>query len=393
MKRVAIVFEEDIFNQKGTFFAKLERARHLAENPALEVDVFCIQLGYGFVERSILGKRFLDGKEERQLGRPHTLTFKGLPYNIIWKSYGILDHFLFYKLGLKPWFFPRFLSRKSELLKGYDFVSAHGFEGALMAREAKRRYGIPFSVTWHGSDIHTKPFKYPCIRPDTAALIAEADINFFVSEALLKTSEQLGPGNKTVLCNGVDPAFRRMSDEERKQVRVRYGLNDEKVVAFVGNLFPIKQAGLLPEIFAKMRRKGLTFWIIGDGPLRAEIEKKSAPDIRLFGDLPHESLPEMMNCIDLLLLPSKAEGLPLVLAEALSSGCKAVGSLVGGIPEVIGEAACVPLNADSDLFTSAFAEKALQVLSEDKAPFFDRERFDWREISSQEARFILQSSK
>ena len=44
MKRVAIVFEEDIFNQKGTFHAKLERVRHLAARPELEVEVFCVQV-------------------------------------------------------------------------------------------------------------------------------------------------------------------------------------------------------------------------------------------------------------------------------------------------------------------------------------------------------------
>lgn len=394
MKRVAIVFEEDIFRQKGTFVSKLERARNLSENPALEVDVFCIQLSYGPIEKLFLGKRFIGDKEESKMGRPEELTFKALTYRMIWKSYGIADHFLFYKLGLKPIFYPRFLKSRSYLLKDYDYISAHGFEGALLAREANRRFGVPFSVTWHGSDIHTKPFRYPCIRKDTAELIAAADINYFVSQSLLDISESIGPGCKKVLFNGVSPEFRKMGELERQHLRDENGVGKSKIVAFVGNLFPVKQAELLPGIFAAMKKDGLKFWVIGDGPLRGKIEEESSSlDIRFFGDVPHEQMPSLMNCIDLLVLPSKAEGLPLVLAEALSSGCKAVGSLTGGIPEVIGEQNCVPLSPDTEAFIEAFAKKATEILFDEGAQSFDRERFDWEIISQEEASHILQSSK
>ena len=48
---------------------------------------------------------------------------------------------------------------------------------------------------------------------------------------------------------------------------------------------------------------------------------------------------------DVLILPSINEGLPLTVVEGLACGCNVVGSLVGGIPEVIGEDNCVDLNA------------------------------------------------
>ena len=109
MKRVAIVFEEDIFNQKGTFHAKLERVRHLAARPELEVEVFCVQVRYTWIERLLLGKRWLDGVSERRLGRPERLDFDGVSYRMLWMPYSILDHFLFFKLGRRPLFYPRFL--------------------------------------------------------------------------------------------------------------------------------------------------------------------------------------------------------------------------------------------------------------------------------------------
>ena len=70
--------------------------------------------------------------------------------------------------------------------------------------------------------------------------------------------------------------------------------------------------------------------------------------IRFFGNQPSPVMPDIMNCIDVLVLPSLNEGLPLVCAEALSCGAAVVGSDVGGIAEVIGSDNVVPLVAPYD---------------------------------------------
>ena len=67
-----------------------------------------------------------------------------------------------------------------------------------------------------------------------------------------------------------------------------------------------------------------------------------------------------MNCIDLLVLPSLNEGLPLVCAEALRCGANVVGSDAGGIAEVIGADSVVPL---CDAFVDTLAEMALSYLA------------------------------
>ena len=70
--------------------------------------------------------------------------------------------------------------------------------------------------------------------------------------------------------------------------------------------------------------------------------------IRFFGNQPSPAMPDIMNCIDVLVLPSLNEGLPLVCAEALSCGAAVVGSDVGGIAEVIGSENVVPLVSPYD---------------------------------------------
>lgn len=364
MTRVAIVFEENIFDRKGAFLAKLQRARHLREQEGMDVDVWCIQVSYGWLVRKLLAKRTLDGQSEAQVGRPETLTFDGVTYHMLWLRYSILDHFLFFKMKLRPVLYPRFLKRVSSMFQGYDLMSAHSFEGAYLAREVQRRFGIPYCVTWHGSDVHTKPFKYPCIRELTAQFMAGARMNFFVSKALLEKSEELGPGKKQVLYNGCSEAFVRYDDSKRYELRKKYQLNDAPVVGFVGNLEKVKNASLLPSLFAGIQKYStvnLDFWVVGDGREKASIQAGMQVPCRFFGNLSPEQMPEVFNCLDLLILPSLNEGLPLVVLEALNCGCRVVGSRVGGVPEVLDEAHCVPLGDD---FVHRFAKSAAATLAD-----------------------------
>ena len=70
-------------------------------------------------------------------------------------------------------------------------------------------------------------------------------------------------------------------------------------------------------------------------------------------------MPALMNCVDVLVLPSLNEGLPLVCAEALKCGANVVGSDVGGIAEVIGHQNVVPHGPD---FVPQFAKKVVAML-------------------------------
>ena len=390
MKKLAVVFEDSIFDRKGAFRAKMERARNLALLKSAQVDIWCIQTSYTWVERLLLGQRFFDGVPESRLGRPKELVIDGLKLNMIWMDYSILDHFLFFKLKLRPLLYPRFLRRQAPLFAEYDLISAHAFEGGFLAREVNKRYGVPYCVTWHGSDIHTKPFKYPCIRQLTAELMAGAKMNFFVSKALMDTSDEIGSGNKLVVYNGCGKAFYRFDEAKRQELRKKYQLDGSPVVGFVGNLEHIKNVAILPSLFAGIQKyygAPVTCWIIGDGRERASIQAAMQGTCRFFGNLPPESMPEIYNCLDLLVLPSLNEGLPLVILEALSCGCRAVGSKVGGIPEVLDEAHCVALGED---FTDRFSRVAAAALS---APFSQSipAGLSWEETARKEFTIFAQS--
>ena len=228
-------------------------------------------------------------------------------------------------------------------------------------------------MTWHGSDIHTEPFINNGTRNLVISVMQSASCNFFVSQNLIDTSEKLWRGtNKMLLYNGVESRFRVYEEQRRHELRHNKYMIDEqtKIIAFVGGLVSIKNVELLPIIFHTINGKAkanIEYWIIGDGRLRNQIETslKEYPDVkcRLWGNQPGELMPEFFNVIDLLLLPSKNEGMPLVTLEALSCGANVIGSDVGGIKESIGEEYVVALD---DYFVENYSTLAAKIIDSNK---------------------------
>lgn len=362
MMKVAVIFESSPFDRKGLFNAVHNRIKHLVSSGECHVDVFCIHSRDNAFTRKV--------RHTPSTPDVGHVDIEGIRYDLWWYKFSVLDHITLEKLHRRPFFFRRFIGRKAELLKGYDAVIAHSFTGALIADEAFRRYGIRYYANWHGSDIHTHPWRVPVILEDTASAMKNARCNFFVSQALMKESDRIcQTACKRVLHNGVSKEFRIFSQEELSDVRAGYGLSGkEKVVAFAGSLVKVKNVSILASLFSAIRSRyegELRFWIVGDGKLRGQVEADLAAsglmgEVTMFGNIPSAEMPAVMNCIDVLLLPSLNEGLPLVCAEAIRCGANVVGSDVGGIPEVIGGQNVFPLG---EAFVDAAAERTVRMLT------------------------------
>ncbi len=395
-RKIAVIFEENIFDRKGAFNAKCARVKYLAELTGWEIDVYCIQLYQDAFVSSVLGHRCLEipgeGKvSEKTLRKRNSVMLNGIRMYLVWKNYSILDHLLFYKLHLRPLGYPRFLKKNVDLLKEYDVVAAHSFVGGYIVLEAKRKYGIPFYITWHGSDIHSTPFRHPQIKDMTAELIREAGMNCFVSRDLMAKSDAIGSGSKTVLYNGRDEMFFRFDDSKRLELRRKYGVEGKRTITYAGNMLSVKNVESLPGIFHKVREKydgEVEFWVVGDGGLRVSVEAAMMSDrsisCRFWGNMPPEMMPRIFNCTDVLVLPSRNEGLPLVVVEAAGCGAKVVASRVGGVPEVLDLDFTVE---PGEGFADRMAEKILDCLA-GKPQSIDLSRFDWRRTAQKEKTLI-----
>ena len=402
MMRLAVIFESSPFDRKGLFNAVHNRVKHLLATGECTIDVFCVHSRDNAFTRRVRHTPVVPSVDE--------VSIDGITYRLLWYRFSILDNLLLERLHVRPWLFRHFIAAHVDMLKGYDAVVAHSFCGGLFALAAHERFGMPYYVTWHGSDVHTHPWRVPVILEDTRKVMESARCNFFVSKALLTSSDKItANAQKEVLYNGVSEDFVKYTSEDRAAVRERYGLTEEdRVVAFVGNIIAVKNVLALPEIFVQVHDRFATscyasgscarlkFWIVGDGKLRKPLEtamrhceERSDVTICFFGNQPPSAMPDIMNCIDVLVLPSLNEGLPLVCAEALSCGVAVVGSDVGGIAEVIGPENIVPLGSPSDTsdrpyddsFVTGMAEKIVYLLDGKSASRILPQEISWARTS------------
>lgn len=378
-KKILVLTTGDIYERRGFFNAVISRTKHLKAICDFDIDVLLLTTYEPWLVRRL--------RKTSKRPRPKELVLDGIRMKIDWCRFYLFDYILNVKLH-KGVFFKK-LHDHSIICKiqGYDFIIAHSNECGKLAKSAKEKYGIPYSVTWHGSDIHSEPFNNPSAFGPTKAIIEDADINFFVSKALLDTSERITTkGNKQVLYNGYNTAFRKYADEERLRLRQKYGVIDKKVVVFAGNFLAVKNILTIPLIFRSITNKlqDVECWMIGGGKYFNQVKEmvKDLP-VRLWGNQEPEVMPDFLNAADVLILPSINEGLPLTVVEGLACGCNVVGSLVGGIPEVIGEENCVDLKDPQ--FVDKFADKVvayLQAESHIEQPL--KTEFDWNLTAKRE---------
>lgn len=134
-----------------------------------------------------------------------------------------------------------------------------------------------------------------------------------------------------LLRNAIDIKKFTYNEEIRKEYRKKLGVEGKYVIGHVGRFTYQKNHDYLVEIFAKVCKKNINvvLLLIGRGELKEEIKEKiiglHLESNVIFLDV-RRDIPELMNAMDLLLLPSLYEGMPNVLIEAQVSGLHCITS-------------------------------------------------------------------
>jgi len=191
--------------------------------------------------------------------------------------------------------------------------------------------GIPFSVTMHGPGIFFEPMHWRIDEKIARAAFVSCISHFCRSQAMLFSDPAHWDKLKIVHC-GVDPAM--------------YGQDPDRTYAkrllFVGRLDAVKGVPLLLESFAALQgdHPDAQLNIIGDGPARAALEAQAksmgvAAQTAFLGYQSQADVARILTETDVLVLPSFAEGVPVVLMEAMAARVPVITTQVGGISELV----------------------------------------------------------
>lgn len=253
----------------------------------------------------------------------------------------------------------------------FDVIHAHGMYALPAGEVAMRvgaRLGVPVVVSMHGSDVTGV---MPHATTAFVRTLAAAAATIYVSEALRATAVGLGAPREGsyVIPNGVNTSLfhpgtarrpvadahpaaagepgtaGRSAGDAHPAAAEEPGVTAGASVLFVGNLLPVKGADLLPAIARRLQqlRPGTSLSVIGDGPLRASLERKMPPGVVFHGRVEPQRVADAMRRSDVLVVPSRQEGWGCVITESYACGTPVAATSVGGIPEaVLDTAALVP---------------------------------------------------
>jgi len=141
------------------------------------------------------------------------------------------------------------------------------------------------------------------------------------------------------------------------------------VVGTVARLVPDKGMDCFLEMAAHVLavRKDVQFFIVGDGPIRGALQQRAieigiAPHIMFLGH--RDDIQDLMEAMDVFVLPTKREGFGVVFVEAMAMGKATVGSLIGPVAEVVEDGVTGYLVPPDD--AQGFAEQVLGLLADEK---------------------------
>lgn len=149
----------------------------------------------------------------------------------------------------------------------------------------------------------------------------------------------------------------------------------KKIVLFVHHLSKRKGVDLIPEI-AKGFGDDVLFLVIGDGPEKESLDKCGLENVKVLGKVPNRDIAKYFQAADVFLMPSREEGSPHVLLEAMASGTPFVASDVGGVRELVPRALEGYLCASEDV--GCFRDKIKTLL--DNSELYSKAAADCRDF-------------
>lgn len=244
-----------------------------------------------------------------------------------------------------------------------DVVHAHGYKAGARAASVCRFGGPPLVVTWH-NEILGRGVGNLTGRTMQRVVARSADLTLGASSDLVAKALSLG-ARSARLGPVAAPTLSIPDGFNSQPLRASIGINpDDLMILTVSRLAKQKNLDMLIDVAALLRhRKDLRFLVAGEGPLRDALGERiitTEVQVDLLGR--RDDVADLLAASDLAVLTSTWEARALVAQEALLAGVPLVSTRVGGIEELVGEAAVLVDSGDA-----AAAAEALEWLADDPA--------------------------
>ncbi|MGW2213078.1 glycosyltransferase family 4 protein [Streptomyces sp. NPDC001781] len=227
-----------------------------------------------------------------------------------------------------------------------DLVHAHGLHASFRAALALGGRTIPLVVTWHDR-AYAEGARAHLLRLLERRVARTAAVVLGTSSALVDRARRTGARDARLGATAL-PGRPRIAaadpDRRAAKLRAELGATDRPLLLAVGSLDRHRGYDVLLD--AARRWRGLDpqplTLIAGEGPLRTELQQRVTEEespVRLLGV--RDDVPDLLAAADLALLTSRWESRPLFAQEALHARVPLVATAVGGVPDLVGDAAAL----------------------------------------------------
>ena len=227
-------------------------------------------------------------------------------------------------------------------VKEFDVVHAHShFYFSTNLAALKRRLGnTPLAITNHSLYSQSAPerlFRY-YLKTIGRWTFNSADVVFCYTEEEREATREIGVNTDIeVIANGVDTETFRPDGPTSELIDA-----DAPSVLFVGRFVEGKGPHHAIEAMERVRadHPDARLYLVGDGPLREELEEDVSSRglesaVEFLGLIEYDEMPAVFRSADVLVLPSRAEGFPRVVMEAMASGTPVVCTDLDQIVDVV----------------------------------------------------------
>ncbi|ORT60156.1 glycosyltransferase family 4 protein [Streptomyces sp. CB03238] len=236
-----------------------------------------------------------------------------------------------------------------------DVVHAHGLHASVRAGLALGSQRVPLVVTWH-TRTHAEGARGQLLRMMERKTVRAAAVVLGTCSELVDRARRRGARDARLGPVSVPAPHEGVAEAQAGKARAELGAMDRPLLMAVGALEPHRGYGTLLDASRLWLRHDPVplVAVAGAGRQRAVLQRRIDTDglpVRLLGR--RDDVTSLLAAADVAVLPSRWEARAPLAQEALRLGVPLVATAVGGVPELVGDAAVLVRYGDADALAAA----------------------------------------